>query len=82
MNIIDDSIRPDPFNPQPGDVYEDSEGRIVVTGIDPATEFSNEGVNLEINGEQKRRDRVHFPHFLASLYACEGIGRVRACAEV
>ncbi len=64
MNLIDPSITPDPFNPQPGDSYE-YEGniaeRIVVTSVDLTDgTYVPAQICFERNGISSARDRVNF----------------------
>ncbi len=81
---IDTTITPSPCHPQPGDVYDYDRQvpdvpemtRLVVTGITPKTDWSDEHVGFELNGQQQMRSRDGFPFFIASLAGCTAIGRV------
>ena len=56
---IDSTITPSPCHPQPGDVYDYDRQvpdvpemtRLVVTGITPKTDWSDEHVGFELNGQ-------------------------------
>jgi hypothetical protein len=83
VNIIDGNIVPDPTKPQAGDVYEARSSpatianytRVVVTNV-YETNGGRTLVDFEHAGTPGCRERKFFPHFLASLAGCVGLGRM------
>lgn len=79
-NMIDRSITPDPFNPQPGDVYaRTADGgigprRIVVHDI-----YANGDVRTTVDGAEYLtcKPPAEFRRHLASIDGLEAVGRVR-----
>ena len=79
-NMIDRSITPDPFNPQPGDVYARTHGdgpgprRVVVHDIQ-----TDGDIRVIVDGAAVLlcNPPADFRRYLASIDGLEAIGRVR-----
>lgn len=84
MNLINTDIKPDPFDPQTGDVYEFGAPFVQRLVIEDAPSNEDPRVRYRIDGgtDSNLTSVAQFHRHLAGLTDLRGIGRVRECSPL